>query len=582
MAFRDLAIGRKIGFACAGLVTLGIIAALVGIFIMNRIGGEIEEIAEEDIPFMEALTQITVHQLEQAKLLERGLRLGLQMQSDPSRRARYDTVAKAFVEIGHKVDKELKAGEEQLKHFIAIAHSADAKAEFENLLAQLEKIDKEHAEYEAAGAQLFQAISGGWAPEIQDQLEAVEMKSDAVDKALETALAQISKFTERSAQQAEADEHTGIAVMIGSTVLLVILGVLLTVFVTRAVVNPIEALKAVMDRMAEGVREIEVPGTSNADETGAMARAIETFRIGLIEADRLAEAQRQEEEVKLQRAARIEQLNADFERMSSEILDTVGSASEELRATAQSMSAIAEETESQATSVASASEQASANVATVAAATEELSASVREISRQVNQAADSVKNANTMVKNADTQVAGLARAAEKIGEVVALIDDIAEQTNLLALNATIEAARAGEAGKGFAVVAAEVKSLATQTQTATAEISQQIAAVQEESKIAVAAIDNIDDAIEKINEVSQSIASAVEEQNAATGEITRNIEEAATGSREVSSNIQTVSQAAGETGSASSQVLAASEELTRQSQGLRQIVREYLSSVKAA
>ncbi len=187
-----------------------------------------------------------------------------------------------------------------------------------------------------------------------------------------------------------------------------------------------------------------------------------------------------------------------------------------------------------------------------------------------------------MVKNADTQVAGLACAAEKIGEVVALIDDIAEQTNLLALNATIEAARAGEAGKGFAVVAAEVKSLATQTQTATAEISQQIAAVQEESKIAVAAIDNIDDAIEKINEVSQSIASAVEEQNAATGEITRNIEEAATGSREVSSNIQTVSQAAGETGSASSQVLAASEELTRQSQGLRQIVREYLSSVKAA
>ncbi len=168
--------------------------------------------------------------------------------------------------------------------------------------------------------------------------------------------------------------------MIGSTVLLVILGVFLTVFVTRAVVNPIEALKAVMDRMAEGV---EVPGTSNADETGAMARAIETFRIGLIEADRLAEAQRQEEEVKLQRAARIEQLNADFERMSSEILDTVGSASEELRATAQSMSAIAEETESQATSVASASEQASANVATVAAATEELSASVREISRQV-------------------------------------------------------------------------------------------------------------------------------------------------------------------------------------------------------
>ena len=56
--------------------------------------------------------------------------------------------------------------------------------------------------------------------------------------------------------------------------------------------------------------------------------------------------------------------------------------------------------------------------------------------------------------------AGLADAAEKIGDVVTLIQDIASQTNLLALNATIEAARAGDAGKGFAVVANEVKNLA--------------------------------------------------------------------------------------------------------------------------
>ena len=576
MAFRDLAIGRKIGLACAGLVTLGVIAALVGIFIMNRIGGEIEEIAEEDIPFMEALTQIAVHQLEQAKLLERGLRLGLQMQSDPSRRARYDTVAKAFVEIGHKVDKELKAGEEQLKHFIAIAHSADAKAEFENLLAQLEKIDKEHGEYEAAGIALIQAVAGGWSPEIREQLDAVEMKSDAVDKVLEAALAQISKFTERSAHQAEADEYTGIAVMIGSAVLLVILGVFLTVFVTRAVVNPIEALKAVMDRMAEGVREIEVPGTSNADETGAMARAIETFRIGLIEADRLTEAQRQEEEVKLQRAARIEQLNADFERMSSEILDTVASASEELRATAQSMSAIAEETESQATSVASASEQASANVATVAAATEELSASVREISRQVNQAADSVKNANTMVKNADMQVAGLARAAEKIGEVVALIDDIAEQTNLLALNATIEAARAGEAGKGFAVVASEVKSLANQTAGATNDITDQISTIQTEIGSTIEGIKTISDIIGQVEEISTTIAPAVEEQTAAVREIASNAQHASQGTEEVSSNVAGVSSGVSTARELAGAVQSTANNLSEQAEALKKQITAFL------
>src|SRR3546814_9741217 len=67
------------------------------------------------------------------------------------------------------------------------------------------------------------------------------------------------------------------------------------------------------------------------------------------------------------------------------------------------------------------------------------------------------------------QVEGLAASAQKIGNVVSLIQDIAEQTNLLALNATIEAARAGEAGKGFAVVASEVKSLAMQTAKARSE-----------------------------------------------------------------------------------------------------------------
>ena len=62
-----------------------------------------------------------------------------------------------------------------------------------------------------------------------------------------------------------------------------------------------------------------------------------------------------------------------------------------------------------------------------------------------------------------TAIKGLAEMAQKIDNVVNIINDIAGQTNLLALNATIEAARAGEAGKGFAVVATEVKALANQT-----------------------------------------------------------------------------------------------------------------------
>ncbi|WP_227586235.1 methyl-accepting chemotaxis protein, partial [Klebsiella aerogenes] len=67
----------------------------------------------------------------------------------------------------------------------------------------------------------------------------------------------------------------------------------------------------------------------------------------------------------------------------------------------------------------------------------------------------------------ENDIRALSDAAEKIGQVIELINTIAGQTNLLALNATIEAARAGEAGKGFAVVASEVKQLAAQTARAT-------------------------------------------------------------------------------------------------------------------
>ncbi len=184
-------------------------------------------------------------------------------------------------------------------------------------------------------------------------------------------------------------------------------------------------------------------------------------------------------------------------------------------------------------------------------------------------------------RRTNATVQALAHTAERIGNVVQLINTIAGQTNLLALNATIEAARAGEAGKGFAVVATEVKELASQTAKATDDIGRQIGEVQAATREAVAAIQEIAKTIQEMSSISVSIAAAMEEQGAATGEIARSVQQAAHGTEQVTGSIGTVRQGAGETGAAASQVLSAAQELARHSTSLSQEVDTFLAGIKA-
>ena len=263
-------------------------------------------------------------------------------------------------------------------------------------------------------------------------------------------------------------------------------------------------------------------------------------------------------------------------------LETVAGSASKLQNSAHVLASNAEESSRQSTAVAAASEQASTNVQTVAFATEELSSSVLEIGRQV---AESTKIAGRAVEQANHSSAtmqGLAKAAQRIGDVVELINTIAGQTNLLALNATIEAARAGEAGRGFAVVASEVKALAEQTAKATGEIGQKILAIQAATKESVESIQEIGATIASVNEITTAVAAAVEEQGSATAEIARNVQEAARGTQEVSSNISGVSHAASETGQTATQLLTAAKQLSVQSETLRSQVEGFFATIRAA
>lgn len=346
--------------------------------------------------------------------------------------------------------------------------------------------------------------------------------------------------------------------------------------------RPLQGLVGAINRLASG--DYQLPQTkARRDEIGEIWKAMHVFAKTMAEAEHLRQRQAEtEQETMARRRTEMIALADRFEGSVGSLVQHVSAAAQELEATAQSMSATAEQAHQQSRTVASASDQTSANVQAVAAATEELAATAGEIGSQVSQSSRIASQAVTKARHTNERVGALAESAQRIGDVVSLITTVAGQTNLLALNATIEAARAGEAGKGFAVVASEVKELANQTARATEEISSHITRIQQDTREAVSAIQEIGHTIEEMHQIASSVAAAAEEQQAATQEIARSVSEAARGTQEVTGNISHVQAAATHAGAAATQVLSSAGELARNSSVLSQEVQAFLQTVRAA
>ncbi|WP_298878663.1 methyl-accepting chemotaxis protein [uncultured Bradyrhizobium sp.] len=365
--------------------------------------------------------------------------------------------------------------------------------------------------------------------------------------------------------------------------LAVVFSVIVAFLIARSIVGPLTSMTRAMGRLAGGDLAVEIPSRGKADEIGDMAKAIQVFKDNMIDTERMRHEQTESEARQAEdRKKDMVRLADQFEQAIGEIVETVSSASSELETSAGTLTTTATRAQDLSTEVASASHEASANVQAVASATEELSSSVSEIARQVQESARIAGEAVGQASKTNARVSELSKAAARIGDVVGLISTIAGQTNLLALNATIEAARAGEAGRGFAVVASEVKALAEQTAKATGEIAQQVSGIQAATEESVGSIREISGTIERLSEISSTVAAAVEEQGAATQEISRNVQQAAHGTQRVSTNIGDVQRGAAETGSASSQVLSAARSLSSDSSRLKTEVAKFLSSVHAA